>query len=114
MNDTLKEYLNQPNLGRKVHFLKDEAPELIIGIYMALRATLWEGCSIIEVTDEELISKKYVNGPPIGSLRFPTMELLIPSNMRRTFDSILSRDVIINSSLELIYETDERAVYRIL
>jgi len=114
MNDVLKEYLNDPNFSRKIQISKDEVPELILGIYIAIKATLRENCSIIEVTDEELISKKYVNGPPIGSLPFPTMELIIPSTMRHYFDTILSRDEVINSNLELIHETDDSVVYRIL
>lgn len=114
MNDTLKEYLNDPNLIRKIHISNDEAPELILGIYIAIKATFRDGCSIIEVNDEELIFKQLANGPSIRRLPFPTEVILNPSTMRRCFDSILSRDVIINSSLDLIYESNDMAVYRIL
>jgi hypothetical protein len=114
MNDELKRYLDDPFLIRKVQVSKDEDIELILAIYMGIKATLKDGCSIIEVRDNELILKRRMDGPPIRRLPFPMGRLLVPSTMRQYFNSILSRDVILRSSLELIHETDDSIVYRIL
>jgi hypothetical protein len=114
MNDVLREYLDDPYLARKVHVAEDEAPEPMIAIYVALDRAIRKGGTIIEVTDEELRIRKQINGSITHRLEFPTGELDTPSTMRRYFDSVLSRDEVINSNLELIQETEEMAVYRIL
>ena len=114
MNKELIEYLDVPDWNKNVQISEGEAPEVMLSLYIFFRRLINNDCLIIEVTDKELRCKKHINGLVIDKMEFPIVQLDVPSTMRKYFDLVLSRDSVINSNLELVYESNDKVVYRIL
>lgn len=103
----LKGYLEDPDFIRKLPFSEDEVTEPLLSVYISIRAAIRQNCPIIEASNIGIRWKQQNNASYIGKIS-------IPINMKQYFDLVRNRDVIINSSIQLIQETDDIGVYQIL
>lgn len=107
----LKEYLDDPQLAKKIPVSKEEffalGPEPLILVYIIIGQAIREKTTIIEVTADETVMRNKFNGPVIN--REST-----PKDLRQLFELIRKRDAIIESSLNLIGASNESLIYEIV
>lgn len=104
--DSLKTYLEDPDFIRKIPFSESEITEPLLTVYIAIKAAINQDCSIIEVSNSDVQWKQQEESHHIGKISLPRI-------MKHYFELVISNDLMIESHIQVISDTNDRIIYKL-